>query len=530
MKKSLFIISVALLASVACNTIETPKQEPGKVIIEPVITRALSLNFNEGDKIGLDVIKADGSSHAVNACLTYAGSSFSGDLKWYAEGGEACTLQAYYPYQESGFPATFTVAADQSKGTESSDLMFATKGGVYPNATPELMVFRHQLVQIMIKLDNVAGAKVSGVTLKGLIPTASISLEGGAVVDKSASAIDIKAEAVSENTYCAVVIPQEFSQLGVVLDFEDAAAIITGVEGSDLKPGYSYNINVKVSADRAVTNLSGEIESWQDGGTLIGTDPDDPDEPEFEEFDGYFIYGGQKYNTVKLGNGTTWMADPMAYLPVGVTVSEDPAVGSVWYPYSSDGASATLLKDAASIKANGYLYSVELALGVTLTEENFLDFEGVQGICPPGWHVPTRAEWFAICGVSNALARLGESGTQTDENALLFDGTLGYAPIAAYNQAGFNFTLSGCIANNKYSTTIVDSSVSDVEEFFGKNRMTYIWSSTANTYKTTGGTVSPTYMALMTTFTSANKKGKTSIAAAKTEQVGAQLRCIKDAK
>lgn len=531
MKKHFIFLSIAALALSACGIVEDSKPEPDpvRVKVEPVITRALSLNFNEGNKIGLDIIKADGSKYATNACLTYAGSAFSGDLMWYADGGEACTLSAYYPYQEAGFPSVFSVAADQSNGTDSSDLMFATKSGVYPNSNPELMVFRHQLAQIVVALDNSAAAEVEGVTIKGLIPTASVSLEGGAVVDASASAQDIKAEEVVANQkFCAVVVPQKFTQLGVVLDVKDASAIITDVEGAELKPGYSYTINVKVSADKVTATIGGEIEEWADGGNLSGGDT--PDEPSFEEFDGYFVYDGLRYNTVKLANGSTWMADPMAYVPANVTVSDNPLEGYVWYPYSSNGTEVTILKDAESIKANGYLYSAELALGVTLTEENFLDFEGVQGICPKGWHVPTRAEWFAICGVSNPLARLGESGTQTNEDALFYDATLGYAPIAAYNEAGFNFVLSGSITNDKYGANIIDSSVSDVEAYFGKNRMTYIWSSTANTYKTSSGSVSPTYMALMTTFTSANKKGKTSIAAAKTDQVGAQLRCTKDAE
>ncbi|MCQ2144206.1 MAG: fimbrillin family protein [Bacteroidales bacterium] len=528
MKKHFLFLSLAAIAFSAC-TIEDPKPEPGKVMVEPVITRALSLNFNEGNKIGLDVIMADGSKYATNAGLTYSGSAFSGDLKWYAEGGEACTLNAYFPYQEAGFPSVFSVAADQSNGTESSDLMFATKSGVYPNSNPELMVFRHQLVQIVISLDNSAGAEVEGVTLRGLIPTANVSLEGGAVVDASASAQDIKAEEVVANQkFCAVVVPQSFAELGLVLDVKDAASIITSIDESELRPGYSYNVSVSVSADKVTTTIGGEIEEWADGGNLSGKD--EPQEPSFEEFDGYFVYDGLRYNTVKLSNGSTWMAEPLAYLPKGKTVSDDPAAGGIWYPYSSDGTNITVLKDAESIKANGYLYDIENTLCVTLTEENFLDFEGVQGICPKGWHVPTRAEWFALCGVSNALARLGESGTQTDDTALFYDKNLGYAPISAYNEAGFNFVLSGSIGNNKYSNLIIDSSVCDVEEYFGKNRMAYVASSTANSYRTTSGTVSPTYMALMTTFTSANAKGKTSVAAAKVGAVGAQVRCTKDTK
>jgi len=520
------------LALVACNKNVETDVVPSQVVIEPVITRALSLNFNNGDKIGLDIIKADASKHAENACLTYADGTFSGTLKWYAEGGESCSLFAYYPFQETGFPSTFTVAADQSVGTESSDLMTATKDGVYPRATAELMVFHHLFSQIVVNITNTAEVPVTGVIIKGLIPTANVSVENGAVVDATVAAADITAEPVSANKkYCAVVVPQEFTNIGLTLNLDGAAALITSVEGSELRPGYSYTINVTISPDQVNADISGDIEDWQDGGELNGGDvKPEPTEPSFEEFDGYFLYDGLRYNTVTLSNGKVWMAEPLAYLPAGKTVSEDPSSGSIWYPYSSDGTNVTVLKDAASIKANGYLYSVEACLGVTLTEENFLDFEGVQGICPKGWHVPTRDEWFDLCGVSNAIARLGESGTQTRTSALFYDSTLSYAPVSAFNDAGFNFVLSGCIGNKKYSALIIDSNVCSVEEYYGKNRMAYVACSTANQYKTASGTVSPSYMALMTTFTSANNKGKVSVANAKTADSGLQLRCVRNAE
>ena len=294
--------------------------------------------------------------------------------------------------------------------------------------------------------------------------------------------------------------------------------MITGVDGAELKAGYSYTVNIEVTADNVKATIGGEIEGWEDGGNLSGGDY----EPSFEEFDGYFVYDGVKYNTVTLSNGRTWMAAPLAYVPFGKTVSEDPANGEIWYPYSSDGSTATVLKDAESIAKNGYLYSYNALLATTLTEDNFYDFEGCQGVCPKGWHIPTRAEWYALCGSSNAISRLGESGVQTDANALFWDSTLGYAPVANFNAAGFAFTLSGCIANNKYNTLVTDSSVCADEDLLGANRMAYIACSTANAYS------SNNYMAAMTTFTSANNHGKVSLSFATLGKVGVQVRCIKD--
>ena len=40
-------------------------------------------------------------------------------------------------------------------------------------------------------------------------------------------------------------------------------------------------------------------------------------------------------------------------------------------------------------------------------------------LCDGGWHVPTRAECFALCGNSNKSA--DEDATQYDETALFYD-------------------------------------------------------------------------------------------------------------
>lgn len=146
-----------------------------------------------------------------------------------------------------------------------------------------------------------------------------------------------------------------------------------------------------------------------------------PGDTNFEEHDGYFVYYGETYKTIKLANGTTWMAEPLRYVPEGYTPSSDPTADShIWYPYklivedgntklTADGAEA--LTDEASIKKLGYFYDMYIALGSKeVTEENCYEFEGAQGICPEGWHIPTREEFLNLCGLSNAA--VGETGNK----------------------------------------------------------------------------------------------------------------------
>lgn len=524
MNKGFFFFASAALLLAACEGNDEPVVTPATVRIEPVITRATEVNFESGDRIGLTVTEEDGSVYAQNALLTYDGSSFAGDLKWYDDSGVSCSLRAFYPYSEGGFPTSFTVAADQRSGAGANDLMLATKQGCRPQEAPVAMVFQHQLSQIVMNVRNDAGITLESVTLKGLLPKVDFSFaqDGSLIAEADADAplVDILMEEVNPGLkYRAIVVPQKMA-FSVSVKAK-AGTVVQKFSEVTMKPGYTYAIDATVTAEGMIFKLSGEIQAWENGGVIDPDDPDEPDEPvEFEEGDGYFVYDGIRYETVELPDGNVWMAAPLAFVPRGVTVSDDPAVGSVWYPYSSDGTDVTVLKDKEAMEAKGLLYSYDALLGAAIDETNYDKFEGAQGICPPGWHIPTRAEWFALCGTSNASKYLGESGTQTNEKAFFWDKACKYAPVAKFDEAGFNFTFSGCIANNKYNALIADSSVCDVEAYWGRNRMAYIASSTPN---------SPTQMfALMTTFSSANTKGKVSLAFATLGKSGVQVRCVRD--
>lgn len=100
----LTLAGAALLTLTACN--KTPENGTApvdfsqyKLRVEPVITRVTETNFEQGDAIGLSVVRA-GGDYAANVPLNYDGTAFSGDLNWYDDGEEACTVKAYYPYRE----------------------------------------------------------------------------------------------------------------------------------------------------------------------------------------------------------------------------------------------------------------------------------------------------------------------------------------------------------------------------------------------------------------------------------------------
>lgn len=516
------MVAAAAVMLAGCDGKPEPERLPAALRIDPVITRATEVDFEAGDCIGLTVTLPDGTLHADNVILTYDGGSFSGDLKWYSDGGVRSSLKAYYPYSGNGFPYVFTVGADQREGAGKWDLMLATKQDVKPQEEPVTMEFRHQLSQIVLAVEGDSDVTIDEVVFEGLIPTIDFNIDdaGGitATADESAGRIDISAEpVVPGKRFRAIVVPQR-SSFGVRVKSRSGGSVVERFTEVTMKPGYTYTVTAKVSAEGIAFSLSGAIRAWEDGGVL---EPDDgPVEAEYEEHDGWFSYAGLRYDTVTLSNGQVWMATPLAYLPAGTAVSDNPSSGSVWYPYSVVDKAVNVLKDDASIAERGYFYSYDAIFGVKVDETNYDKLEGARGICPPGWHVPTRSEWYALCGYSTSSKYLGESGAQTDPSALYWDEAAGYAPVGAFEAAGFRSLLTGCIANNAYNALTVDSSVSSVEEYFGMNRMAYIASSTPN---------SPTQMfAAMTTFTSSLPLGRISLGYATLGKTGLQVRCIKD--
>ena len=439
MKQYVLLAGLTFLAVVACN--KTPNTEPVDfsqyaVRVEPVITRATETNFENGDQIGLSIIRAT-SEYATNAPLTYDGSAFSGDLNWYDEGTEGSTLKAYYPYNATeGLPTRFTVQSDQSKGTSSSDFISAVKENVLPSANAISVVFKHQLSRLIVTIKNNSGSKVEAVQFKEIIPVAHIGADLTAKVDENAKWQTITAYG-KDDKYYAIVPGQTVAPIVVVTasgkELSQQLAEVT------LEPGKQYSVSVIVNKDELKVVLAGEIENWTDGGEITG------DGPDFEEKleDGYFTYGGVKYNVVKMKDGKWWMAQNLAYLPAGFTPSTDltAVTAGVFAPIQvNEGhTSAEFTTDPAVVAKNGYLYQAEVALGLKVGDLQDIEaaqaLEGVQGICPKGWHIPTQAEIVALVGKS--------VGATTNTEAPYYDGANG--SIVKLNADGFNMDAFGAI-------------------------------------------------------------------------------------
>lgn len=237
-------------------------------------------------------------------------------------------------------------------------------------------------------------------------------------------------------------------------------------------------------------------------------------------------YGDVEYKITKLADGNVWFAENLRYVPEGKTVSSTPGDGvGIWYPYAMESGVAVAKTDDATIKANGFLYDAKTFLGVeSVTAENCTTFEGVQGICPEGWHIPTRMELTNLCGA--ATVKYGdETDNPTNTDAPFWDATLKYGTIVKANECGWNYVFCGSIANNKYNATVTKDTNTDVEEYLDKLALSVYAGSTGHA---TGSTPSPKVSVMQSTFTSAYKKGRLSVADSDPAKAAAVVRCVKN--
>ena len=280
-------------------------------------------------------------------------------------------------------------------------------------------------------------------------------------------------------------------------------------------------------------SISGNIENWGDGGEIGG---DVPTYIDFAEYDGYFIYKNEKYTTVKISDGSVWMSQSMRYVPEGYTVSSDPAAEShIWAPYTIVSGVPTPSTDAEFVSKKGYLYDYQAIFGEEITVDNAASFEGKQGICPNGWHVPTRSEYLALCGYS--AKGVNDEAAITKDDALLWDTAAGYGSVKKAKELGWNPELVGYRQVTKFGATgqylknaIAAANTND-ETLAGSPAITYFASSTFN--KANYDSKEPTklntlqYFGMMTTFTSQYKDGRLSMAFVHSG-CGMTLRCVKN--
>ena len=545
MKKLLIVAALATLGFTACSSDHESYLDggtPRSIAIDPTLlqmgasTRATDVDFEAGDAIGLDITMAgDQSLYKQNERLVFNGTNFvsEGELLWYEDIGLKSNLVAYYPYNAVQ-PQEFTVKQDQATGKNYtlSDLMLASKNEVQPTLEATHMVFRHALTKLVVNLNNVSGGKIVSVAFKGAVPTATLDLKQGTVAVKSEVAPqDVVAKPIVEGKqYAAIIVPQTVQlQLAVTLNVNGGEKVLTQTYKTlDLLNG-QYSVAVDVKPEKIEMSVSGEIEDWTDNGSLEGEGDagGEGSEVPFEEFEDHFVYDGVTYPIKKFDDGNVWMTTNLRYLPKGLTPSADPAEDAhVWYTYKSDGTTCTADTTPEALEKFGYLYDAEAVWGQPITPENSASFEGKQGICPKGWHIPTQMEFVGLVGKTNKTA---DGVDLTNEQAPYWDKDYDGGRITRLNEVGWNVSRAGTRFCGGVTATGMYQKVCDAQT--KELNLTFFMSSTLykNLYKSSDPQVlnNIQYFGLMTTFTSAYPEGKLSVAY-NAFKSGVAVRCVKD--
>ncbi|MBE0640467.1 MAG: hypothetical protein IH599_00425, partial [Bacteroidales bacterium] len=165
---------------------------------------------------------------------------------------------------------------------------------------------------------------------------------------------------------------------------------------------------------------------------------------------------GQQYPTVQIGT-QCWMAKN---LNIGVMVYDDPSYGILHSHCSDDGIIEKYCSgnDPNNCLVYGGLYEWNEMM-------NYSTIQGVQGICPVGWHIPSDGEW------SQLVIFLGGGSVA---GGMLKDNTsaLWMSPNSgATNSSGFS-ALPGGIRYSSEGT------------FPGVGANSYFWTSTITAYDT----------------------------------------------
>ncbi len=117
---------------------------------------------------------------------------------------------------------------------------------------------------------------------------------------------------------------------------------------------------------------------------------------------GSILYSGENYNIVQIGT-QCWMAENLnvgTMIPGGTDQGNNGSIEKYCYNNSSD-----------SCDKYGGLYQWNEMMQYVTTE-------GVMGICPPNWHLPTEAEWKTLEGYTDTQYGIGDPVW----NALYFRG------------------------------------------------------------------------------------------------------------
>jgi uncharacterized protein (TIGR02145 family) len=122
------------------------------------------------------------------------------------------------------------------------------------------------------------------------------------------------------------------------------------------------------------------------------------------------------YKYITVGN-QIWMGENLAYLPVVSSADSSSPTEKYYHVCGYLGENVSEAKATAAYAAYGVLYNWPAAMDGDYSSSEAL--VGEQGVCPPGWHLPTDEEWFIL------EENMGMSEGETNKDGWRYSGNVG---------------------------------------------------------------------------------------------------------
>jgi len=178
------------------------------------------------------------------------------------------------------------------------------------------------------------------------------------------------------------------------------------------------------------------------------------------------------YKTVTIGS-QVWMAENLAYLPYVVGPGTGSPFSAYYYVYGYDGTNVAEAKATANYKTYGVLYNWPAAMNKA--ESSDANPSGVQGACPPGWHLPSDDEWKQL------EIYLGMSHEEADKDIHRKDTEV----VVKLKEAGtFHWDSPNNGATNSSGFTALPGGWRDSDDFNDIGACGAWWSSTEGSFDT----------------------------------------------
>jgi uncharacterized protein (TIGR02145 family) len=194
---------------------------------------------------------------------------------------------------------------------------------------------------------------------------------------------------------------------------------------------------------------------------------------------------GHKYKYVKIGD-QTWMAENLAFMP-HVNPPKKQEYG-IWV-YDYEGHDVAGAKATENYQKYGCLYDWPTAMGL---EQEYLekewggDPENHQGLCPPGWRIPSDKDWMEMemtMGMPDSVANLSDETRAGGDNHT-FGNIQPYPPVGHFLKISSGWFIGGNGDNSsRLSVQPGGTRISySTKVYFGLGYSTSFWTATDSSW------------------------------------------------